>query len=87
MKKLCRKDLQRAAKHSQNVAEIFKRKKPSSATTSTIFVASPLSSTTSEVSKKQCLENVPESGDVLHQPKKKLTHHEFRKKKKKTYSF
>ena len=43
-------DLKRAAKHSQTVAEIFKRKKPLSATTTTISVASPSSETTSAIS-------------------------------------
>ena len=46
-------------------------------------MASPLSSTTSGVSKKQWLEIVPESGDVLHQPKKNLrTMNSERRKKR-----
>ena len=79
---------------------MFKRKKPSSATTSTISIASPLSvttstisiaspssATTSTVSKIQRFHNVPELGDVPHQPKKKFPPREFRKKKKTKCSF
>ena len=83
-------DLKWAAKHSQNVAEMFKNKKPSSAitstvsvvspslaTASTIFVAAPSSATTSATSKKQRFDNVPELSDVPHQPKKKFPSCEF----------
>ena len=73
---------------------MFKNKKPSSATTSTIsvvspslatastiFVAAPSSATTSATSKKQRFDNVPELGDVPHQPKKNFPPREFGKKK------
>lgn len=45
-----KKDLKRTANDSQNLTEMFKRKKPSSAKISTTAVASPLSATTSAIS-------------------------------------
>ena len=60
---------------------MFRRKKPSSATTSTNSVASPSSATTSAVSKKQQFNNVPELSDAPQQPKKKFLPREFRNKK------
>ena len=45
-----KKDLKRTAQGSLNLAEMFKRKKPSSAKRSTAAAASPLSTTTSTIS-------------------------------------
>ena len=59
---------------------MFKRKKPSSATTSTIFVNAPSSATAPAILKKQRFDNVAELGDVTHQSKKKLPTREFGKK-------
>lgn len=85
-----KKDLKRTANDSQNLAEMFKRKKPSSATTSAIsvaslssattpkiYVASPSSATVSTVSQNQQSDH----GDAPHQPKKKFSPRKFGKKK------
>ena len=69
---MAKKDLKRAAKHSQNVTEMFKSKKTLSVTTSTNSDASTSSATTSAVSKKQQFDNVSELNGVCHHPKKRF---------------